>query len=141
MGPETVREIVREEVSKSLPFRNLHGITRESLNSYLAKDFAVRVNPDGRETNPREMRIAAQERAGPEDGYVVVYDPLEGGWGVAEHESDGRHILVIGAESLDAAPDGMCRTRHDEEPSNTILQLTNRFLTGARATVPDEPSV
>jgi len=89
------------------PFNNFHGITRENLDSYLVKPFAVRVDSDDIETNPREMWIIAQERSRPEDGYVVVHDPLEGGWGIAEYESDGRYILVVGAESLADALDGM----------------------------------
>ena len=107
MDADTVREIVRKEVSKRLPFKNFHGITRENLNSFLVTPFAVMVDPDDLETDPREMWIIAQERSIPEDGYVVVYDPLDGGWGIAEQESDGGYILVIGAESLADALAGM----------------------------------
>ncbi len=107
MDADTVREIVRKEVSKNLPFENFHGITRENLGSFVVEPFAAQVDPDDLETKPREMWIIAQERPGSEEGYVVVYDPLEGGWGVAECERDRRYILVIGAESLAEALDGM----------------------------------
>jgi hypothetical protein len=104
---DTVQQIVQAEISRGLPFNNWHGITSENLDSFLVQPFSVLVDPVDLETDSRLMWIIAQEYPKPEQGYVVVYDPLTRGWGVAEYQKEDQYMLVIGADSLADALDGM----------------------------------
>ena len=58
------------------------------------------VDPDDLETSPRDMWIVLRERPLSDDGYVVVYDPLDSGWGVAEKVDTEAYVLIVCADSL-----------------------------------------
>ena len=90
-----------------MPFKNFHGITRDNLESFLVEPFSIRVDPDDLESDPRDMWVVLQQGPHPESGYVVIYDPLNQGWGVAEHQDSREYTLVVGAESLAGALDSM----------------------------------
>lgn len=107
MTVDTVRKIVEAELAREETFENLHGITRKNVSSFLVEPFLVSVDPDDLESGPREMWVVAQEQANPARGYVVVYDPAERGWGVAEQHGASRYTLVVGADSLASAFEGM----------------------------------
>ena len=65
------------------------------------------VDPDDSETAAVEMWIVLEERPESNDGYVVVYDPQHGSWGIAEEQNDGKYILIVGGDSLAEALGGM----------------------------------
>jgi hypothetical protein len=107
MDSSTIKSLVETELARGDSFTSFHGITQTNLRSLLVEPFAVRTAPDDLETQPRDMWIVLQERPAPTDGYVVVYDPATGGWGVAEHAGDGDFTLVVSAPSLAEALSGM----------------------------------
>jgi hypothetical protein len=96
-----------EEIATAVHFTCHHGITPENLTDFLVEPYPVTVDPDDLETGPREMWIVLKERPLTDDGYVVIYDPMNGGWGVAEKTDKEAHVLVIGADSLAEALEGM----------------------------------
>ena len=107
MKSQDVRDILKKELEKGEKFSNLHGITRQNLKHFLVKPFKVYVDPDDLETEARKMWIVLTERKNPKEGYVIVYDPLERNWGVAEHHKDGKYILVVESETFEDALDDM----------------------------------
>jgi len=46
------------------------------------------------------MWVVLQECLVPAQGYVVVYDPQNKSWGIAEHTDDNTYVLVTSAASL-----------------------------------------
>ena len=107
MDSASIKKLVEDELVRADSFTNYHGITRSNLRSFLVEPFAIRVDPDDLETQPRDMWVVLKENSKPTDGYVIVYDPATKDWGVAEHVREKGYILVISADSLAKAIDGM----------------------------------
>jgi hypothetical protein len=107
MDSFTAKKLAEDELARGESFTNSHGITPENVRSLLVEPFAVRTDPDDLLTKPRDMWVVLQERSTPRDGYVIVYDPQNNSWGVAEHIRGGDYILIISAPSLARALSGM----------------------------------
>ena len=107
MNSSTVKSLIEHELARGDTFTNSHGITSANLRSLLVEPFTVMTDPDDLETQPRNMWVVLQERPNPSDGYVVVYDPTKGDWGVAEHSNDGNYVIVVSASSLAGALNSM----------------------------------
>jgi hypothetical protein len=97
-----VQRIVQEQIARGERFDNSHGITPQSLHEFLVEPSCVRVDPDDRESPPRQMWVVLREQPGSSDGYAVVYDPQVSGWGVVERAAAG-YLLVCAADSLASA--------------------------------------
>ena len=100
-------DAVSAQLSAELAFDNSHGITPENVRSFLVEPYAVMVDPDDLETPAREMWVVLHERRDPREGYVVVLDPRESSWGVAEFTGKPYLTLLISANSLAEALTGM----------------------------------
>lgn len=107
MNKSTIMKLVEDELVRGGSFTSSHGITQDNLRSFLVEPFAVRIDPDDLEAQPRDMWVVLQERPTPTDGYVIVYDPMTRGWRVAEHTGDSGYTLVVSATSLAEALSGM----------------------------------
>jgi hypothetical protein len=109
MDAATVRLLVEQQLESSDSFVSMHGIAAPSVRSRLVDPFKATVDPDDLKTSPRPMWVVLQERPSPYDGYVVVYDPSTGDWGVAELSEDDpkKNVLVVAASTLQGALDGM----------------------------------
>ena len=107
MDSSTVKRLIEDELARGDTFISHHGIAPANLRSLLVEPFAVRTDPDDLETQPRDMWVVLQQSATPTDGYVVVYDPATGHWGVAQHTGDIGYTLVVSARSLAEALSGM----------------------------------
>ena len=107
MGPKDVKQAVAEEIQDGIAFRNFHGITPKNLQSFLVEPYEVIVDPDDLETSPRSMWVVLHERQQRHEGYVMVFDPQESSWGIAEFTSDSVLTLVISAPSFSEALEGM----------------------------------
>ena len=107
MNSSTIMRIVDDELARSEPFTNLHGITPATVRSFLVEPFVVQVDPDDLETQPRNMWVVLQEKPRPNDGYVVVFDPASKTWGVAELRRGNDYTLLISAPSLARAVNSM----------------------------------
>jgi hypothetical protein len=82
----------------------MHGITRENLRHCCVQPFSVSVDPDDRESGPREMWVVLHEPH--EGGYSIAFDPGQLSWGVVERQDRG-YVLVIAASTLAEALNGM----------------------------------
>lgn len=107
MDSSTVKGLVERELQRQQSYESYHGISRSNLRSFLVNPFPVRTDPDDMETPPRDMWVVLQERGTPTEGYVIVFDPLDNSWGVAEHTGNDLYVLVVSASSLSEALDGM----------------------------------
>jgi len=107
MNSSIVKGLVEDQLTRGESFTNFHGITPGNVRSFLVDPFSVRVDPDDLETAPRQMWVVLQECRAPTEGCVVVYDPYDETWGVAEHVGGGDYVLVISSPSLAKAIDGM----------------------------------
>jgi len=107
MDAHEIHRIVEAELAKGDPFNNLHGITAENVRSHLTPLRRVLVDPDDCESPPRNMWIFAEERPAEAGGYLVVYDPQEAAWGIAEETSSGEYTMVVAGDSLAEALSGM----------------------------------
>lgn len=104
---EQVKNAVAEQIQAGLAFRNLHGITPENVQSFLVEPYLVTVDPDDLESEPRSMWVVLHERPHPRDGYVVVFDPHDACWGVAEFSKGPVLTLVVSAPNLAEALSAM----------------------------------
>ena len=100
MNSSIIKQLVQNELARAEPFRNFHGITLDNIRSFMVEPFPVRTDLDDRETGPRDMWVVLQECLVPAQGYVVVYDPQNKSWGIAEHTDDNTYVLVTSAASL-----------------------------------------
>jgi hypothetical protein len=100
MDGSIIKKLVEDQLARGETFINFHGIMPENVRSFLVEPFSVRTDPDDLETMPRDMWLVLQERPTPTEGFVVVYDPHTGNWGVAEHIRGGEYTLVNSARSL-----------------------------------------
>lgn len=107
MDIHAVKSLVEDEVARCESFTNFHGITPANLRSLLVEPFIVRTDPDDEETQPRDMWVVLQERHDPAEGYVVVYDPTRGDWGIAERGDGDNYVLVVSAQSMAEAINSM----------------------------------
>lgn len=107
MDSSTIKCLVECELQREQPYVNYHGISPANIRSFLVEPFTVRTDPDDLKTQPRDMWVVLQERDTPIEGYVIVYDPYNKTWGVAENTGNNRYILVVSAPSLNEALDGM----------------------------------
>ena len=107
MDSSTIKSLVESELRRGESFENFHGITPATVRSFMVEPFAVITDPDDLETQPRDMWVVLQERPSPQEGYVVVFDPITRDWSVAEHTGDGRFTLVVSAQTLAGALRGM----------------------------------
>ena len=107
MDTAAIKSLVESELSRGESFTNFHGITQETIRSFLVEPFAVRTEPDDLGTQPRDMWVVLRERRASTDGYVIVYDPATRAWGVAEHAGANNYTLVVSAPSLAEALSGM----------------------------------
>jgi len=87
-------------------FVNMHGITAENLHDFLVRPYLVFVDPDDLETQPRDMWVVL-ETSESMGGYVIIYDEVNNYWGVAEQIDKSNYILVVAADSLAEALEGM----------------------------------
>jgi hypothetical protein len=106
---EEVLRRIRAALSEMHAVDNLHGITVENLPSFLVDPHEVRVDPDDGAPDfaKRSMWVVLEERPGTRDGYVVVFDPADASWGVAERTAADGWILVISADSFEGALNSM----------------------------------
>ena len=104
-----VRGAVQDEVDKGEDFSNVHGITGDNLESFLVEPFEILIDPDDLETAVRPMWVVLQEHGDPSCGHVIVYDPSAPGsrCGVAVNARRDEYVLVVGANSLAEALNGM----------------------------------
>lgn len=102
-----VKKIVESEVKQLGKFLNYHGITLENLHHFLVDPFEIYVDPDDLETSPRNMWVVLQEYENIKKGYSIVYDPFTNSWGVAEYICENNYVLVICADNLQEALEGM----------------------------------
>ncbi|MCA1030336.1 hypothetical protein LCL95_04690 [Bacillus timonensis] len=107
MNKDAVRMIVEQDVEHLDEFLNYHGITKGNLHLFLVEPFEIFVDPDDLETSPRNMWVILQESNNIHDGFAIVYDTLKNSWGVSEHVSNDEYVMVIGAETLKEALEGM----------------------------------
>lgn len=109
MDAANVRLLVEQQLESSDSFVNMHGVAARNVRSRLVDPFEATVDPDDLKTSPRPIWVVLQERPSPYDGYVVVYDPATGDWGVAELSEDDprKNVLVVVASTLQGALDGM----------------------------------
>ena len=107
MDKNEVKEILDREIKQLDNFMNYHGITLVNLGYFLVEPFEIYVDPDDLETSPRYMWVVLQEYKDIKLGYSVVFDPYNNNWGIAEHISSDEYVLVIGAETLKDALEGM----------------------------------
>lgn len=103
-----VKQRLEAELNRLDRFSNWHGISPENITSHVVEPYEVNVDPDDLESPARRMWVVLHENpAKPELGYVVVFDPSELKWGVAEHVAEANFVLVISAETLVSALEGM----------------------------------
>ncbi len=102
-----VKVLVTKAVSELGNFENYHGFTSQSIHEALVEPTKVLVDPDDLENEPYYMWIVLQEKKDPKQGYVIVYDIECDDWGVAEYLPKGQYALVIWAETLADALEGM----------------------------------
>jgi hypothetical protein len=107
MDSSDIKNLVESELKRGESFTSFHGITPATIRSFLVEPFTARTDPDDLEAQPRDMWVVLQERRTPSTGYVVVYDPATGAWGIAEHAGDDRFTLIVSAPSLAGALSGM----------------------------------
>jgi hypothetical protein len=108
MDVREVSQLVDAELSRGDAFENLHGITVKNVRQFLVPPYEATVDPDDGESAPRAMWVVLHERSTVGEGYVVVLDPLDGSWGVAEATAvRGGFIMVITADTMFGALDGM----------------------------------
>src|SRR4051794_9878485 len=100
MDSTIVKTLVEDQLARGETFINFHGITPDNVRSFLVEPFSVRTDPDDLETTPRDMWVVLQECHTATEGFVVVYDPYTGSWGVAEHLRDGEYMLSNSSRSL-----------------------------------------
>ena len=106
MTADDVARLVRQEVAAGPVFHNLHGITSANLESLLVPPYEIRVDPDDG-TPPRTMWAVLAERLEKGDGYLVVLDPADRTWGVAERDGRGGFVLVVSAPTFARALSAM----------------------------------
>jgi len=106
---EEVRSRIHSAISELRTIDNLHGITAENLRSFLVDPHEISVDPDdGVADSPkRAVWVVLEERPRSGGGYVVVFDPSDDSWGVAERAPAGDWVLVAGADSLEQALNSM----------------------------------
>ncbi|MBM7662806.1 hypothetical protein JOC85_003617 [Bacillus mesophilus] len=107
MDKNEIKKIVENEVKQLGPFVNYHGITPENMWQFLVEPFEIFVDPDDLETTPRNMWVVLQEFKNIKEGFAIVFDPYDKGWGLTEHVSDDNYVMVSGADTLHAALEGM----------------------------------
>ena len=107
MDKNNIQEIMEYEVKQLDNFINYHGITLDNLNYFLVEPFEIFVEPEDLDTSPRNMWVVLQEYKDIKDGYSIVFDPRNSGWGITEQLSNDKYILVIGAASFKEALEGM----------------------------------
>jgi hypothetical protein len=103
---EEVARLVREAIAAGPVFHNLHGITSANLESLLVPPYEIRVDPDDG-SQPRPMWGVLAERRPPDVAYLVVLDPADRTWGVAEPDGRGGFRLVVAAETFARALSAM----------------------------------
>jgi hypothetical protein len=107
MDKNEVKNILDQEIKQLNDFVNYHGITLENLRCFLVEPFEISVDSDDSETSPRYMWVVLQEYKDVKRGYSIVFDPYNNDWGISEHISNDEYVLVIGAETLKDALEGM----------------------------------
>ena len=106
MTAEEVARLVRQAIAAGPVFHNLHGITSANLESLLVPPYEVRVEPDDGSA-PRTMWAVLAERRPADVAYLVVLDPADRTWGVAEPDGRGGFRLVVTAETFARARSAM----------------------------------
>lgn len=107
MIADEVRQLVSAQLDAGVDFENFHGITRENVASCLVEPYEILVDPDDLKTAPRLMWVVLHERRVAQEGYVVVFDPSDSSWGVAELTGEAAGTLIVSAASLARALAGM----------------------------------
>lgn len=108
MNISEVNAKIEEELQRSDPFDNSHGITHANLRRFLVEPYEAAVDPDDLESATRKMWIVLHERpSSPHEGYVVAYDPICATWAVAERGSTVDFVQVVAAETLATALEAM----------------------------------
>lgn len=107
MDKNKVKKNLESEIKQLDGFVNYHGITLENLQYFLVEPFEIFVDPDDLETSPRNMWVVLQEYKDVKDGYSIVFDPYDNGWGITEHISNDEYVMVSGAANLKEALEGM----------------------------------
>ena len=107
MTKEEVGQAVAAQLALQPSFENFHGITPANVRSFLVPPYEATVDPDDCENAPRPMWVVLQERRDPAEGYVVVFDPSDSSWGVAEQAANQEFLLVVSGSSLQEALRGM----------------------------------
>ncbi len=107
MTPNDIKQLVSSQLQAGLTFENFHGITPQNLHSFLVEPYEVVVDPDDLESSPRPMWVVLHESRQPRQGYVVVFDPQESSWGIAEFTEKPVLNLVVSASSLPEALSSM----------------------------------
>jgi len=98
MNEAEVKERLAAALKESTEFDNAHGITPGNIRSFLVKPYKVSVDAeDGDGSKSREMWIVLTEARDPQRGYVVVLDPSNGQWGVAEYAAEKDSWILVGA--------------------------------------------
>ena len=109
MTAEEVARLVRQEIAAGPAFHNLHGITAANVESLLVAPYEIRVDPDDGSPapQPRPTWVVLAERRPPDVAYLVVLDPADRTWGVAEPDGRGGFRLVVAAETFARALSAM----------------------------------
>jgi hypothetical protein len=105
--PDEIKQLVSSQLQAGLAFENFHGITPENLRSFLVEPYEVVVDPDDLETGPRPMWVILHERRQPRADYVVVFDPQDSSWGIAEFTDKPALTLVVSGPTLAEALSSM----------------------------------
>lgn len=108
MDARAIKRKLDEELDAGSPFDNWHGITRANIKSFIVEPYEVPVDPDDLASPPRKMWVVLHENPTiPAAGYVVVFDPHEATWGVAERCSSIDFVLIVSAATMALALESM----------------------------------
>lgn len=99
MNADKVKALLRQQ----LPIKqaNFHSITPDSIDSFLVEPYAVHVDPDDLETEPRNMWVVLEEKG--DCNYLIAYDPPNNAWAVIEKDSKGAFVQVVSGDTFEKA--------------------------------------
>ena len=103
MTPSTVMKLLDEELAKSEPFENFHGITTENVRSFVVTPRQQLVDPDDGDRSPCQIWVA-MELPG---NALVAWAPFDESWAIVETLPDASCIITVGGDSLAEVLDGM----------------------------------
>ena len=101
MDSSNIRDLIECELRSGKPFSTFHGITPDTIYSFLIEPFAIRTHPYLSEMPQRDMWIVLREHRPPSTvGFVIVYDLVTKAWGIAELTANGEYAVLLSAPSL-----------------------------------------